>query len=156
MASHSNAAMPTIPESSWAMDINILVHATAIDAPAEKQRIAQRLLEQLFLSPLGWKAAQVLSEYLSVVLRRKVMAPASALKTVTIWSQAARMLDAAAKTYGQALRLAAKHKYQVWDALIISVCAAHGVKTLLPENVGSLKRPLGIHVVNPFAPLKAP
>ena len=29
------------------MDINILVYATAIDAPAEKQRIAQRLLEHL-------------------------------------------------------------------------------------------------------------
>ena len=62
MPSNSNASMPTIPESSWALDANILVYATAIDAPAEKQRIAQRLLEQLFLSPLGCTAAQVLSE----------------------------------------------------------------------------------------------
>ena len=97
MASNSNAAMPKIPESPWALETNIPVHATAIHAPAEKQRIAQRLLEQLFLSPLGCKAAQVLSKYLSVVLRRKVMAPASALETVTIWSQAARMLDALSK-----------------------------------------------------------
>ena len=99
--------------------------------------------------------AQVLSEYLRVVLRRKVMASALALKTVTIWSQAARLLDASVATYEQAWMLAATHKYQVWDALI-SVYASHGVKTLLSEDAGSLKRPLGIHVVNPFAPLKAP
>ena len=92
--------MPTIPESSWALDTNILVYATAMDAPAEKQRIAQRLLEQLFLSPRGCMAVQVLSEYLNVVL--------------------------------------------------------HGVKTLFSEDAGSLKRPLGIQVVNPFAQQKAP
>ena len=148
--------MLTILESSWALDTNILVYATAIDAPAQKQRIAQALLEQVFSSPLGCIAAQVLSEYLSVVLRRKVMTPALALETVTTWSQAARILDASVETYEQAWRLAATHKYQVWDALIIAVCAAHGVKTLFSEDAGSLKRPLGIHVVNPFAPLKAP
>ena len=90
------------------------------------------------------------------MLRRKAMAPALALETITIWSQAARMLDASVATYQQAWRLAATHKYQVWDALIISVCAAHGVRTLLSEDVGSLKRLLAIHVVNPLAPLKAP
>ena len=156
MANNSNAVMPTIAESPWALETNILVYATAIDAPAEKQRIAQRLLKRLSLSALGCRAAKVLGEYLSVVLLRKVMAPALALKTVTTWSYASRMLDASVETYEQAWRLAAKHKYQVWDALIISVCAAHGVKTLFSADAGALKRPLGVHVINPFASLKAP
>ena len=143
--------MPTIPESTWALDTNILIYATAIDAPADKQRIAQRLLEQLFSSPLGCLAGQVLSEYLSVVLRRKVMTPALALEAVTTWSHAARILDASVDTYEQAWKLAATHKYQVWDALIIAVCAAHGVKTLFSEDAGSLKRPLGVQLINPFA-----
>ena len=90
------------------------------------------------------------------MLRRKVIAPALALETLTTWSQAARMLDASVATYQQAWRLAATYKYQVWDALIISIYASHGVRTLLSEGVGSLKRPLAIHVVNPLAPLKAP
>ena len=53
MANNSNAVMPTIAESPWALETNILVYATAIDAPAEKQRIDQRLLEQLFFGPAG-------------------------------------------------------------------------------------------------------
>lgn len=36
----------------------------------------------------------------------------------------------------------------------MATCAEHGVKTLYSEDAGSLKRPLGVHVVNPFAELE--
>ncbi len=145
--------MPTASEPLWSLDTNILVYATGIDSPAPKQRVAKELLERLFLSSRGSLAGQVLSEYLSVVLRRKTMAHALALETVSTWSQAARVLDASTQAYEQAWKLAASHKYQVWDALIVAICAEHGVKTLYSEDAGSLKRPLGVHVVNPFSPL---
>ena len=138
------------------LDTNILIYATAVDSPGPKQRVAQGLLERLFQSPQGCIAGQVLSEYLSVVLRRKTMAPALALETVGTWSEAARVLGASSKAYEQAWKLAATHKYQVWDALIIAVCAEHGVKTLYSEDEGSLKRPLGVQVLNPFAELQVP
>ena len=143
--------MPTPPEPLWTVATNVLVYATAIDAPASKQGRAQDLLERLFLSPQGCLAGQVLSEYLSVVLRKKAMGYALALETVSTWSQAARVLDASALTYEQAWKLTARYKYQVWDALIIAICAEHGVKTLYSEDAGSLKRPLGVQVVNPFS-----
>ena len=54
----------------------------------------------------------------------------------------------------QAWQLTARHTYQVWHALIVAVCAEHGVKTLYSEDAGALKRPLGVHVVNPFAKLE--
>lgn len=146
--------MPTMPETPWSVDTNILVVATAVDSPASKQHAAQQLLEQLFLSARGCLAGQVLSEYLSVVLRRKTMTHIAALETVTTWSRAARILDVSAQAYEQAWTLTAKHKYQVWDALIIAICAEHGVKTLYSEDAGSLRRPLGVHVVNPFAKLE--
>ncbi len=149
--------MPTTPEPAWSVDTSILVYATMIDPPsAQKQRVAQELLARLFKSPLGCLAAQVLSEYLSVVLRRKTMAPALALETVGVWSLAARVLDVTTQAYEKAWKLAATHNYQVWDALVISVCAEHGVKTLYSEDAGSLKRPLGVHVINPFAKPGAP
>ena len=148
--------MPTMSESLWSLDTNILVYATAIDTPDRKQRIAQDLLERLFLNPQACLAGQVLSEYLSVVLRKKTMPPALALETVNVWSQAARVLDVSTETYQQAWKLAATHHYQVWDALIIAICAEHGVKTLYSEDAGSLKKPLGVQVVNPFAELKTP
>jgi predicted nucleic acid-binding protein len=146
--------MPTTFEAPWSVDTNILIYATAMDAPASKQRVAHGLLEQLFLSPQACLAGQVLSEYLSVVLRKKTMTHAIALEAISTWSRAVRVLGASVQAYDQAWRLTARHKYQMWDALIVAVCAEHGVKTLYSEDTGSLKRPLGVHVVNPFAKLE--
>ena len=145
--------MPTTSEAPWTVDTNVLVYATAADSPAAKQQVAQDLLERLFRSPQGCLAGQVLSEYLSVVLRKKTMPHALALETVSTWRQAARVLDVSTRAYDQAWKVAATHKYQVWDALIVAICAEHGVKTLYSEDAGSLKRPLGVHVVNPFSPI---
>ncbi len=78
---------------------------------------------------------------------------ALALETVSVWAQTTKVLDATTQAYEQAWKLAATHKYQVWDALIVSICAEHGVKTLYSEDAGSLKRPLGVHVINPFTEL---
>jgi predicted nucleic acid-binding protein len=145
--------MPTTTEPLWSLDTNILVYATAIDAPEPKQKVALALLERLFTSHQGCLAGQVLSEYLSVVLRKKTMPYALALETVSVWAQTTKVLDATTQAYEQAWKLAATHKYQVWDALIVSICAEHGVKTLYSEDAGSLKRPLGVHVINPFTEL---
>ncbi|MBE0473944.1 PIN domain-containing protein [Rhodoferax sp.] len=138
-------------ESLWALDTNILVYATAPDTPPEKQRVAQDLLARLFKSPFGCLPGQVLSEYLAVVLRKKTMPPELALEAVTVWSQAAKVLGVSAQTYEQAWKLAGSHQYQVWDALIVAVCAEHGIKKLYSEDAGSMKQPLGVRVINPFA-----
>lgn len=146
--------MLTTPDTPWSLDTNILVYAMATDAPPLKRQVALELLAQLFRHPQGGLAGQVLSEYLSVVLRKKLASHEFALETVQIWSRTARVLDASAAAYLQAWTLAATHKYQVWDALIIAICAEHGVKTLYSEDAGSLKRPLGVQVINPFAELE--
>jgi predicted nucleic acid-binding protein len=146
--------MPTTSEAPWSVGTNILIYATAVDAPASKQRVARDLLEQLFLSPQACVAGQVLGEYLNVVLRKKTMTHAIAMEAIGTWSRAVRVLGASVQAYDQARQLTARHKYQVWDALIVAVCAEHGVKTLYSEVAGPLKRPLGVHVVNPFAKLE--
>lgn len=137
-------------ESLWAVDTNVLVYATAPDAPPDKQRRSQDLLQQLFTSPLGCLPGQVLSEYLAVVLRKKTMSPGLAMETVSVWAQAVKVLDISCETYEQAWRLASGHQYQVWDALIIAICAEHGIKKLFSEDAGSMRQPLGVRVINPF------
>ena len=137
-------------ESLWAIDTNVLVYDTAPDAPPDKQRRAQDLLQQLFTSPQGCLPGQVLSEYLAVVLRKKTMAPTLAMETVSVWAQAVKVLGASAPTYEHAWRLAGTHQYQVWDALIVAVCAEHGIKKLFSEDAGSMRQPLGVRVINPF------
>ena len=148
--------MLTMIELPWTIDTNILVYATETEAPVEKQRIAKQLIKRLILSPQACLVGQVLGEFMSVVLRKKAMTHAQALEAVSLLSQAARVLGASQQAYEQAWKLAATHKYQVWDALIVAICAEHGVKTLYSEDAGSLKRPLGVHVVNPFSELETP
>jgi predicted nucleic acid-binding protein len=146
--------MPTPIEGLWSLDTNILVYATSADAAPLKHQISKKLLEGLFLAEQGCLAGQVLSEFMSVVIRKKTMSHALAGEVLSVWSQTAKVLDASPVAYEKAWKLASEHKYQVWDALIIAICAEHGVKTLYSEDTGSLKRPLGVHVVNPFAELE--
>ena len=142
--------MPTKSEILWAVDTNVLVYATAIDAPADKQRVAQKLLEQLFTSKSARLPGQVLCEYLAVVLRKKSMSPALAMQAVDIWAQTVKVLGTSTAAYEQAWKLSTSHQYQVRDALIIAICAEHGVKKLFSEDAGSMRHPMGVHVINPF------
>lgn len=142
--------MPTKNKPLWAIDTNILVYATAPDAPPDKQRKAIELLKQLFTSPLACVPGQVLSEYLAVVLRKKTMPHAMAMEAVGTWAQSVRVLAASEIAYERAWQLTTAHQYQVWDALIIAVCAENAVKTLYSEDAGSMTQPLGVQVINPF------
>lgn len=150
MASVMNAVTRMKNETLWAVDTNILVYATAPDSPLTKQQTAHALLTQLFTSPTGCIPGQVLSEYLAVVLRKKTMPPKLAMEAVSTWAKAAQVLGASDLAYEQAWKLATSHQYQMWDALIIAVCAEHGVKKLYSEDAGSMKKPLGVQVINPF------
>lgn len=70
--------MLTMTQLAWTLDTNVLVFATEAEAPAEKQRIAKQLLARLVLDPQACLVGQVVSEFLSVVLRKKAMSHAQA------------------------------------------------------------------------------
>jgi predicted nucleic acid-binding protein len=136
-------------EPFWTVDTNVLVYALSPEQPAEKQLVAQKMLAKLAL-PGGCLAGQVLGEFMSVILRKSAKTHAQAMQTLALLSAGVPVLGASSGTYAQAWALVGQHHYQVWDALIIAVCAEHGIKTLYSEDTGSLKRPLGVQVVNPF------
>lgn len=138
----------------WTIDTNVLVYALSPDQFPPKQRIAKQLLVKLG-EPESCLIGQVVGEFMTVMLRKKAKSPVQALETVRLICQGVQIRGASSETYQQAFELVAKHHYQMWDALTIAVCAEHGVKTLYSEDMGALKRPLGVHVINPFAELKA-
>ena len=162
--------MPTTSDSPWTVDTNILVYATEPDHPGvhqqlnpqlipqsgqpAKQRIARQLLGRLGLQEQALLVGQVVGEFVNVMLRKRAMSHLQASQAAVLLSRGARVLGASGEAYAQAWELVGKHKYQMWDALIIAICAEHGVKTLYSEDAGSLKRPLGVHVINPFAELE--
>jgi len=60
-------------------------------------------------------------------------------------------LGSSVAAHAAALKLAAEKQLQYWDALIIAVCAEHGVKQLFTEDLPSAPRLLGVKCVSPFA-----
>ena len=154
--------MPTTSDPPWTVDTNILVYATEPEDPAVnqrleqpiKQRIARQLLGRLGLQDQAVLVGQVMSEFVNVMLRKSAMSHLQASEAAVLLSRGARVLGASGEAYAQAWELVGKHKYQMWDALTIAICAEHGVKTLYSEDAGSLKRPLGVQVINPFAELE--
>ncbi len=147
--------MLTKTDSLWTIDTNILVYATETVVPLLKQAIAKDLLRDMYASPQGCLIGQVMGDFMNVAIRKKAMTHAHAFDVVNLISVGVRILGAPPLAYAQAWKLVSAHHYQVWDALIIAICAEHGVKTLYSEDAGSLKRPLGVHVINPFAALDA-
>ncbi len=155
--------MPTTSDPPWTVDTDILVYATGSDHSAAnqpleqttkqpaKQRIARQLLARLGLQDQALLVGQVMGEFVNVMLRKRAMSHLQAREAAVLLSRGVRVLGASAEAYAQAWELVGKHQYQMWDALIIAICAEHGVKTLYSEDAGSLKRPLGVHIINPFA-----
>ncbi len=145
----------------WTVDTNVLVYALEktdrnhARPQALKQTLARKLLAGLSAGEKPQYVGQVVSECLNVLLRKQTLSNAQAYEVVHLLAQDGTVLPASANAYAQAWLLVRDHRYQVWDALIIAVCAEHGIKTLYSEDAGSLQRPLGVHVVNPFASLEA-
>ena len=148
------------PVGLWTVDTNVLVYALAKTGvnharpEALKQALARKLLAGLSACEKPLYVGQVVSECLNVLMRKRTLSNAQAFELVNLFAQNGSVLPASASAYAQAWLLVRDHHYQVWDALIIAVCAEHGVKTLYSEDAGSLQRPLGVHVVNPFAELE--
>ena len=141
---------PTTFDAPWTLDTNVLVYATEPDAPLSKQGAARSLMGGLTISAHACLVGQVMGEYMTVALRKNVTTRAGVLELMTNLATGVKVLGASPGCYQAAFELVARHHYQLWDALIIAVCAEHGVKTLYSEDAGSLKRPLGVHVINPF------
>ena len=49
-----------------------------------------------------------------------------------------------------AFDLAERYRLQFWDAVIISVCDAHGVSALFTQDMQDGQRIGGLRIVNPF------
>lgn len=141
-------------DAPWTLDTNVLIYATQPDAPNHKQQAAKSLMGGLTQSAHARLVGQVMGDFMTVALRKNVTTRASVLDLMKHLSNGVQVLGASPESYQAAFELVAKHHYQMWDALIIAICAEHGVKTLYSEDAGSLKRPLGVHVVNPFAELE--
>lgn len=109
-------------------DTNILIYAVAEDDPRSARA------EQL-LAAGGMLSVQILNEFVSVA-RRKILMP---------WGDLTAALDAfqvlcpsplpiTIETHQAALKIAQKHNYHIYDALVIAAALEAGCTTLYSED----------------------
>jgi len=110
-------------------DTNVLIYALAEDDPRSTQA------EELLASG-GVLSVQILNEFVSVARRKILMS----------WSEVTEALDAfrvlcpsplpiTVETHEAALRIAEKHGYNIYDALIVSAALEAGCTTLYSEDL---------------------
>jgi predicted nucleic acid-binding protein len=130
------------------LDTNILVYAvSALEGAREKT--ARKLLDRA--SNEGWYvSAQVYGEFYAVMTRRQYMSRKEARAAIEAFSAVMPALPSTVTAHVAALRLAAEKQVQYWDALIIAVCAEHGVTQLHTEDAPSAAKLLGVRCVSPF------
>ena len=131
------------------LDTSILVYAVS-PADGHREKVARELLQSATVA--GWSvAAQVYGEFFAVMTRRQLMTRKAAFSAVQAFCLVMPPLGSSVSAHAAALKLAADKQLQYWDALIIAVCAEHGVKQLFTEDLPSAPKLLGLMCVSPFA-----
>jgi len=132
-----------------ALDTNILVYAVST-TDGSKEKAAKKILARA--THAGWSVpAQVYGEFFAVMTRRQYMTRKDARAAIQAFSAVMPALPSTVTAHVAALKLAAERQVQYWDALIIAVCAEHGVTHLYTEDTPSASTLLGVKCVSPFA-----
>jgi predicted nucleic acid-binding protein len=137
-----------------AFDTNVLAYIAGVDrhaADGRKIEASRTLLKRLQGRATLIAPVQVLGE-LFVVLTRSGASRDEARETVLRMAQAFGAADSDSSAFLSALDLAASHKLQFWDALILNAAAEAGCTFLLSEDMSSGFTWRGVVVVDPFAP----
>lgn len=132
-----------------AIDTNVLAYAEGLDGPV-RQSQARAVMQALgghdVIVP-----TQVLGELFNVLTRKGGRNGPEALRDINIWREALQIASADAEVMSEALALAAAHRLQIWDCLILATSAAAGCSILLSENMQDGFTWAGVTVANPFS-----
>ena len=136
-----------------ALDTNVLVYAEkAQRLPTDAHRVvaARTLVARIptgdLIVPL-----QVLGELYNVLTRRHGRTAVAAAAAVDIWRTTFAVQETSSAAMAEAIELAARHRLQVWDAVILIAAAEAGCLLLLSEDMQDGFTWRGVTVVNPFA-----
>ena len=136
-----------------ALDTNILAYLAGVSRSAEddsKVDQVRDLVERLADSATLLAPAQTLGE-LFVVLRRCGTLPDQAREIVLRYAEAFTPSASEGQTVVAALDLAVNHKFQFWDALIVTSAVDAGCSMLLSEDMQDGFVVRGLTIANPLA-----
>lgn len=132
------------------VDTNVLVYAHDRSAGA-KHKLAQKVVEDLWLSGRGVISTQVLQE-LCVNLRRKIARPLpmddlrALIQDYMKWE----VVVNTAESVTAALDIELRYKISFWDALIIHAADHAGADVLYSEDLSTGQTYGPVRVINPL------
>jgi predicted nucleic acid-binding protein len=131
-----------------ALDSNILSYAEGINDP-ERQKLAHDCLAQLDFAEVAIPI-QALGELYRILVRKGGYTRNLARGFVTQWRDLSRPLETNHAAFQAAMDLAAEHHFQIWDAIVLSVCAENGCACLLSEDMQAGFVWRGVEIINPL------
>jgi predicted nucleic acid-binding protein len=134
------------------IDSNVLIYANDKDE-VEKQRVAIKVLDELWTTDSGVLSVQVLQEFYSVVTRKLKprVSRALAQEVVQLYSQWCG--ETTAREIQDAFRIESTAQISFWDALIVASALQSGANRILSDDLNHGQTIAGIAIVNPFRDL---
>lgn len=132
------------------LDTNIFGYAAGIGADLPKRQRAAWLLNTISPDDLVMPT-QVAREFYSILVRKGGEHPKIAQKIVNDWADVVGMKSHAPPMMRSALEGASFRQLQVWDALILEICAEAGCDLLLSEDMHDGLVYRDMIVANPFS-----
>ena len=129
-------------------DTNVIVYAYDPGAGLKQVR-AHELMERHAGDRTITVSTQVLQETYSVLVRKRYLDPAQALRVVDGLSDG-RVVPADAASVLRGLQLSQRYQLSPWDGLIVQAALDAGCTTLFTEDLQAGQRFGEMEVVNPF------
>jgi predicted nucleic acid-binding protein len=131
------------------IDSNVLIYAHDVDAKA-KQKVANRVLRDLWEEETGLLSMQVLQEfYVNVTCKIASPLPKHAARVV-VNIYAPWCIETTATEITTAFRIEDEARIGFWDALIVSSAVKGGAARILSEDLNNGQKIAGIAIENPF------
>jgi predicted nucleic acid-binding protein len=133
----------------YALDTNIILYAEGMN-DGLRQEIADRLIAAVgvpqLLVPL-----QAIGEAITALMRKRKLSAHRAAAMIAPWFHGARTQETTRKVIEGAIELATLHKFQFWDAVIVSAAVEGQADVLFSEDMQDGFNWRGTVILNPFA-----
>jgi predicted nucleic acid-binding protein len=135
------------------IDTNLLIYLYDPNQP-DKQKQAERVLEQLELTRTGRLSVQALAEFFSVATRKlsPSLTSAQALEQVTLFTRLWPVFDLTSMIVMEAGRGVRDHKLSYYDAQVWATARLNQVPVVFSEDFRDGAILEGVRFVNPFTP----
>jgi predicted nucleic acid-binding protein len=131
------------------IDTNIVVYADDAAYP-KKQKIAAKLIADLYKKGAAVISAQVMQEYYNAAVNKLRIDPAFAVERLRFLSKF-EVVSATPQIVIAATDLHRLRNLSFWDSMILQAAITSGCDTLYSEDMQDGEIVNGVKIVNPFA-----